>query len=315
MRAFYKKTILIFVLLFAQQLGYAQLVNLYNCKVKPIFISRPEINFKVYAISTGDRFHKGIVLLNGDTTAAAKNKKVYQHETWKQQGAFGSFIITEHGDIFVIPVPSINVLENPKQQQNTIYKIDAITGILKPFIKLPVAANTNSGNPFGLLGLAYDCTTKILYASSVYNSDIKKESGVIYAIDTKTQTPVIVDSLINTDALGLYIAMLNGRKICIYSSARKSVVSAISIDSSGKFVPAEKSVIISLDNIGPRGDDKVRKLRVTDNQQLLLYGVAFNWNLIAPTEKQESEYMYLYDRRLNRLVLANIASPPAVLGY
>ncbi|MEP7317478.1 MAG: hypothetical protein ABI921_02015 [Panacibacter sp.] len=306
---------MVFVLLVAQQIVYAQLVNLYNCKVKPIFISRPEINFKVYAISTSDRFYKGVVLLNGDTTAASKSKKVYQHETWKQQGAFGSFIITEHGDIFVIPVPSINVLENPKQQQNTIYKIDAVTGILKPFIKLPAVANANAGNPFGLLGLAYDCTTKVLYASTVYNSTMKDELGVIYAIDTKAKMPAVIDSLNNTDALGLYIAMLNGRKICIYSSARKSVVSAVSVDTSGRFITAEKSVIISLDNIGPRGDDKVRKLRVTDNQQLLLYGVAFNWNLIAPTEKQESEYMYLYDRRLNRLVLANITSAPPSLGY
>lgn len=311
-----KKAILIFALLIVQHSGIAQLVNLYNCKVKPIFLSRPEINMRVYAISTTDRFYKGIVVLNGDTANRNKNKlKVYQHETWKQHGALGSFILTQRGDVFVIPVPSINVLENLKEEQNIIYKIDAITGTMAAYIKLPFAKSPNPGNPFGTLGLAYDCTTEILYASTVYSSTAKEEQGIIYAIDTKPKNPKIIDSLTGTDALGLYIASLNGKKICIYSGARRSIVSAISIDTTGKFIAAEKSVIISLENIGPRGDDKVRKIRVTDNSELILYGVPFNWNLVAPAEKQASDYTYIYDRVLNRLVLADISSQPHPLGF
>ena len=68
-------------------------------------------------------------------------------------------------------------------------------------------------------------------------------------------------------------------------------------------------------NIGPRGDDKVRKIRVTDNSELILYGVPFNWNLVAPAEKQASDYAYIYDRVLNRLVLADISSQPHPLGF
>ncbi len=304
-----------FFILLCSLHAQGQLLNLYTCKAIPAYITQTNIDAKNYLVSTSDRFRKGLLLINNDS-AYIKNGKAtfYQHPTWNKYGNLGSFTMNEKGEIFVIPVPIINVLENPKQAQNTILKTDNKTGELKPYIILPSSKNKIEGNPFGLMGLYYDCSSKILYATSVYYSNSNNENGTIYAIDTKQSVPVIIDSITHIDAFGICVAKIRSSKILMFGSARKSTITGIVMDTNGKFTNKKRQAI-NLENIGPRGDDKCRKIKVTDKGELIIYGVEFNWNLTAPTEKQETEYTYIWDARTSNFVLINIANPYTTIGY
>ncbi|MFY7733957.1 MAG: hypothetical protein ACOVSR_10795 [Bacteroidia bacterium] len=293
----------------------AQLVGLPVCKKNPAYIEKTKIDPKNFLITTSDRFHKGLIFINNDSSSfTKKNPYFYQQPTWKKFGYLGGFNINEKAEIYVIPVPTINTLENPKKDQNTILKTNAISGEMKPYIVLPSNKLPVQGNSFGLLGIYYDCTTKILYATTVYHSNRKEEKGVIYAIDTKPKVPVIIDSIVNTDAFGISVIKIKNSNILIYGSARNSNVMGVVLDTLGKFTP-KKRIALSIENIGPRGDDKCRKFKVTDKGELIVYGVEFNWNLTAPTDRQETEYYFKWDANISNFKLIKIENPHASIGF
>lgn len=293
----------------------AQISSLNNCKATPLYLLKTKIDLKNYIITTSDRFHKGLIFVNNDSaTLNQKNPYFFQHNTWKKYGYLGGFVVNEKAEIYTIPVPTINSLENLKENQNTILKADSKTGDMQPFIVLPSNKLLVKGNAFGLLGIFYDCNSKILYATTVYNSTRLEEKGVIYAIDTKPAIPEIIDSITNIDAFGVSVIKIKNSKILFYGSARNSTVTGVVLDSLGKFTN-KKRVAISLENLGPRGDDKCRKMKVTDSGELIVYGVEFNWNLTAPTDRQESEYTYEWDEASSNFQLLNITNPHAIIGY
>jgi len=56
-------------------------------------------------------------------------------------------------------------------------------------------------SPFGLMGISFDCTSGILYASSIAGSKRFQEKGVVYAIDALSKK--IKDSLVGIDVIGM----------------------------------------------------------------------------------------------------------------
>jgi hypothetical protein len=91
----------------------------------------------------------------------------------------------------------------------------------------------------------------------------------------------------------LCVGGMTGEKKLYYGSARRPVIYSILLTKAGKFdgIPKEE---LSLDMLGPRGDDKARRIRFDKNGDMLIYGIEFNYNLTAPTEKQESFYRFRY---------------------
>lgn len=258
-----------------------------ECKRMPAFIKAKNMNPNRAAFSTSDRFHKGIVLIGFEDRA----NSLWQDSSWTKAGTLGPMAIDENGNVYVVPVPAINTLYNSAAGQNTIWKIDAGTGIMQPYLKLPAYADSTIKNPFGLLGIFYDCEKQWLLASSVYGSTPEQENGVIFCIDATTGK--ILSELKNTDAMGLCMTNLNGHHSLLFGSARNSDVFSISINDEGQFegTPTKQ---LSIAELGPRGDDRVRKIRFNKQGELELYGVEFYFNLIAPTEKQESIYTFYY---------------------
>jgi hypothetical protein len=263
-----------------------------DCKSQGAFIKNIGFNPSRSALSTSESKKMGLVLIQfnekGDTSHGGR--KIYQHPSWKTAGWLGPILIDPQGNCFVGPIPVINLLDNPPSKQNIIYRVDAVSGEMKQFIELPVAENILPTNPYGILGFAYLCESNTLYVSTVQGSTREKELGFIYAIDATTGK--IIDQIANTDALGMGISYITGKRKLYFGSTRSSDIFSISLTKEGKF-NNHPSLEFSILDIGPRGDDKARRIKFdnpTGNMQV--YAIEFNYNLTAPTEKQESIYNF-----------------------
>lgn len=257
-----------------------------GCKKLPPFVEKLGFDLAKSAFSTSEKMRTGIVFTD------LGSGKIYQHQSWTKAGHLGPIIITERGDIFSAPIPVINLIDNKPDDQNKIYKIDSQSGEMNFFMELPKAAKPSAENPFGTLGMAYDCDTKVLYVSTVFGSTLHDERGRIYAINTENGK--IIDSLINVDAMGLGVSFENAERTFFYGTTRLSTVYAVKLDATGKFINKPK-MCCSLEGLGPRGDDRARKIRFTPKGEMIIQAVEFYYNLIAPTEKQETIYYYKYD--------------------
>jgi hypothetical protein len=149
----------------------------------------------------------------------------------------------------------------------------------------------NTENPFGLIGLAYDCDTKIIYATSLAGSTRDRELGRVYAIQSTDYK--VVAMIENIDCLGIGLGIMNGEKRLFLGRTRNNEVQSIGLDANGTFKGTPR-LEIKLDGLGPRGDDVARKIRFLPDGTLQVQAVEFYYNLIAPTEKQESKFMFKY---------------------
>ena len=73
-----------------------------------------------------------------------------------------------------------------------------------------------------------------------------------------------------------------------------SCSSLLYLNEAGNFY-GKPQIAFTLDNLGARGDDKVRRIRTNSDGNLIVHGIEFNFNLIAPREKQETIYQFIYD--------------------
>jgi hypothetical protein len=314
-----KKIFILFVFLYGcggqqapQNLTGSRLVA--DCKRMPSYVAAAGFPANSMAFSTSEKRTKGLVLVDIAKSDSAKNR-TWQHPSWKTAGSMGPIAVNELGEVFAAPVPSINVLDNPIAQQNTIYRVNAASGELQPFLELPKVLDPIAAeNPFGILGMVYDCESKTLYASTVYGSTKEKEVGKIYAIDFKGTEPATNSHFSNTDAMGVGIAYLNEEKRLFYGSTRDSKIYSVQLDEQGNFKGSSR-IEIDMNGQGPRGDDRARKIRFDKNGQMIVQAVEFFYNLIAPTEKQESVYTYKYNLEKQQWDLQGVNSGPVSLGF
>jgi hypothetical protein len=255
-----------------------------GCTKSPTFVSSLGFSNQA-ALSTSEKRIKGLAIIE-------QGKQPYQHPSWKAAGFLAPIQLSKNGDIYVAPAPTINVLDNPILEQNTLYKVDGKSQEMKPFAKLPSDEKPSDQNPFGLLGLAYDCETETVYASSIFGSTRINEVGKIFAVDENTGS--VKSELKNVDAFGIAVYNSAKGKRLYYGLARFSEIWSVGLNETGDFLSDAKREF-SFDGFGPRGDDRARKLRFQPNGELSVSGIEFNINLIAPTEKQETVYRFRYD--------------------
>ncbi len=271
-------------------------VAFYNneCKVQPAFINSVGFNPGRSALSTSEKKIKGLVLIQfnakGDTTNGGR--KTYQHPSWQMAGWLGPLQIDNTGNTFVAPVPVINLIDNPVVLQNIIYKVEYATGKMIKFLELPLQDSLINNNPYGIIGLAYLCETNTLYASSIQGSSRQQEKGIIYAIDAASGK--ILDKIAGRDAFGMGVSYMSGSRQLYFGSARSAEVFSIKLNKDGRFT-GNPALAFSINNLGPRGDDKVRKIRFDKSGRLLATAIEFNYNLTAPTEKQETVYTFFWN--------------------
>ena len=269
--------------------------NAERCKVAPPFLRKLGYNANQYAFSTSHRQLIGLTL--GQVSYNGNDPKAYQHPSWRMGGTLNKIIVDEKGNIYVAPSPNINVLNNPIDQQTTIYRVNGQTGEMAAWLVLPQAVPPNEQNPYGLLSLAYSCEQKVLYAASVFGSSRQKEVGAIYAIDVEKKE--VIATFSGVDPFGMTITSFTGERRLYFGKARELAIYSVLLDENGQFIGKMRKEL-SLEGKGPRGDDKVRTLSLTPENELQVHGIEFNFNLIAPTEKQENIYKAHYNKREER---------------
>ena len=268
-----------------------------GCKRLPPFTQKMGFDVARAAFSTSEKRVKGLVYVELSNDSK-KESRTYQDPSWKKFGAMGPIAIDEDGAVFVAPVPMINVLDNPTDKQNILYRVSPMSGAMSQFVNLPSFSVPNKKflpekNPFGLLGLTYDCDTKLIYAASVANSSPESEVGRLFVIE-KTKGEV-VDMLDGIDAMGIGVSDATGQKRLYVGKTRTSDIVSIGLSPDGKLNKSDIKLEASLDGLGERGDDRARKIRFSDKGEMTVRGIEFFYNLIAPTEKQETAYNFRYD--------------------
>jgi hypothetical protein len=263
-----------------------------QCKVLPAFIGKTGFMPNRSAFSTSDIRRMGLLLIENPPNGVNAAPRVYQHPSWRLGGWLAPILIDAKGDLYTAPAPFINILNNPLSNNNTIYKVDGRTGEMNVFMRLPAADSINAENPFGIIGITYLCETGTLYVSTLAGSKRHEEAGHIYAIDLASQK--IIDQIDHTDAMGMGITYRTGQRLLLFGTGRSSEVYAVSLDSKGRFNGTPASAF-TLANLGPRGDDKVRRINTDQFGNIIVIGIEFNYNLIAPREKQETAYPFIWD--------------------
>ncbi|MEP6747285.1 MAG: hypothetical protein ABJB86_06150 [Bacteroidota bacterium] len=275
-----------------------------NCKLIPPFVGRLGFNTKKSFFSTSEKRTMGLVLLEAidPLNPQAGATKKHQDSSWKKAGWLAPIQLDERGNIFTAPAPFINVLNNPAADQNTIYRVDGQTGMMAPFIKLPAPDSTTDQNPYGIIGMIYLCESGSLYVSTIAGSNRQYEKGAIYQVNAASGK--IEDKLSGIDVLGMGITYSNNERRLFYGKARTSDVYSVLLDKKGNF-SGQPQLEFSLSGLGARGDDKVRRIRTGKEGSLEVHGMEFNFNLIAPTEKQETVYNFIFDPEKKKWSFAN----------
>lgn len=265
------------------------------CKTLPSFVRDVGFQPSRSAFSTAERQIMGLVLKEFTDTGG----RTYQHPSWREAGWLSVLQLDRLGNIFVAPAPFISVLDNPVSKQNTLYIIKGTDQRMVPFIELPANIDTSGRNPFGITGVAYNCRDHLLYVASVAGSDLHTEKGTLYVIDATTAK--IIDRFEGKDFFGLEVGVAGEKPLLLAGSTRTSEVYSFEIGSNGKLRGAPQPAF-DLSNMGPRGDDKARKIVFNTDGTITVSGLAFSYNLIASTERPETLYTFLYDTELKKWV-------------
>lgn len=263
------------------------------CRKPAAFIKQIGFDPNTSAFSTTEKRVKGLVLVQFPKTVADSNSyKIYQDSSWKQFGFMGSITTDDKGNVYTAPIPMVNTLETPIAEMNKVYKVDANTGKMQLFYELPKPIVTAGTVPFAVMGNFFDCHSKKLYVSSVAGSTREKESGSIYVIDLTTNK--VIDELKNIDAMGLFVGGTTGKKLLYFGNARASTIQCVELDKEGKFETKKPETILSLDGLGPRGNDRARKIRCDKYGNLIVHGLDFAFNLAAQSDRPETVYQFNY---------------------
>lgn len=244
--------------------------------------------------STSERRTKGMLMFD---PAAPPDQKTgsthyYQHPSWSAAGFLGPVVPDENGNLYIAPVPHISVLDNPASEQMRIYRVDTNSGVMNILTTLPAAASSSTENPYGLLGLTYDCETHTLYASSVSGSTRQNEIGRLYHIDPNSRR--VLSEFDNVDALGVGVFKGSTGKRLYFGATRLPEVRSIALDAQGNFVGAPR-VDTSLGAVARDANDKARRITFSAQNEMLITGVQFDYNLIAPSVHVNTFYTYAYD--------------------
>ena len=258
------------------------------CQAMPAFISKTGIGAQV-AIDTQQRGYTGLRLLN------VQSGQAWQHPSWDDAGHVGAFTRDRAGNIYVAPTPDVSLAENPPALQNRIYKIDAQTGEMALWLELPAVAPPSQSNPFGTMGLFYDCDTSSLYASSLAGSEPRQAHGRIYRIDVASGQ--VKAQLEATDAIG--VGVFNGaeHKRLYFGSARSSDVYSVALDASGDFTQ-EVRYELALATLPDGNSTSVRKLVFAQDKQgqfvMQLKETEFGFRLLAENNPHKRAYHFSY---------------------
>ena len=257
------------------------------CQAAPLFIEG--VGFDHPVLSTSLVEYVGAAL--GDLDSAGNLINIYQHPTWDDAGYLGPITRDQFGNLYVSPVPKVSLVQNPLEDQNKIYKIDTTTGEMALFIDLPGKRPLAALNPFGVIGLTYDCDTDSLYATTLAGSTAEEEVGQIYRIDMETGE--VAAQLDDVDAIGVGVFNgLTGKRL-YYGSARTPEIYSIALDENGDFVDDARHEF-SLVSFDGGGQEKARRISFTQDSMMVITAVNFDYSLHSAISEAQVHYKLRY---------------------
>ncbi len=242
------------------------------------------------SIGTAIQGVKGLAIV--DPAGDNGQGSLYQHPTWDDAGYLGAWIYDRRGNVYVAPAPLVSLIENPPEQQNKIYKVDSDSQVMAEWVDLPAALPPSGANPYGVVGLAYDCDTELLYAASLAGSTAGQEVGRIFVVDLATGQ--VLDTLEGIDAMGVGVFNGSQGKRLYYGLTRRPEVWSIALDGEGRFV-GEPRFELSLADLPTEGRQTVRRMRFGSGADATFYLVNFNYTLQVAGERQETILQFVYD--------------------
>lgn len=223
---------------------------------------------------------------------AKKNGKILKMKGWEQAGMLGPHTLDKDGTIYTAPVPFVNLLDRPPLFYNQIFRIDPQTGEMSSMMHLPFTKRPGEQNPYGVVGMAYDCSDHSIYVSTLAGSDADEEVGRIYHIDIKSKK--ILHVLEGVDALGLGIFTMKSGKRLFYGSARSPEIFSVGLDNQGGF--DDKPLFeFSLAAMEGGSYDNAHRVRFLNGNKLKIKGIEFSYSLMAASDPQRNIYMFDYN--------------------
>ncbi len=279
--------------------GYAHPQAGDYCKREPLFPANYGLQSPLL-IDLSQRQGIGLFILE-----ARQGGRSLHLPQWDFMGPLGPYALDEQGNIYLAPVPHVSLPPEALRHQNRIYRIDGQTGEASLFVELPAADLPSSRNPFGVMGLAYDCDSQTLYASSVAGSTPGEEKGRIYQIDV--QSKELLDSLQDMDVLGLGIFNHRRGKRLYLGLARKPEVYVIELSDKGRF-SGEPGFAFSLQQLSGGQYEQAHRIRFTRKPEMEIKAIEFNYTLMAASDPLRNIYLFDYNNKTDDWIFSDFHS-------
>jgi hypothetical protein len=231
--------------------------------------------------------------VTGFAVANQSTGQLYQDPTWDDAGTLGAYVYDEFGDFYVGPAPFASLELNPPDKQSIVHRIDGEDAQMTPFLELPPALTPSTANPFGIMGMAYDCETRSLYVSSVAGSTAADEVGRIFRVDLNTGE--IVDQIDNVDAFG--VGVFNGvdGKRLYFGKARTAELFSVALDESGNFA-GDPQMLFSTTALADGDNRKIRRITFDAQNVMTLTAIDFDFTLRVASVVENTIYTFDYIR-------------------
>ncbi len=255
------------------------------CRKHPRFARALGFDTTAY-LTTSAAEIKGLGLVQpavGDNPA-----QVYQDPSWDDAGWLGHMTFDALGNVYVFPVPRTSLLDNPLARQNTLYRIDTDSAWLTALLTITTDFPASTVNPFGLLGLTYDCDTHSLYASTVAGSTATAELGKLVRIDLATVA--VVAELQGIDPFGVAVNNEASGKRLYFGIARTSEIYSVALTPTGDFA-GQPQLELAL----PERALKAWRIDWEPNGDMLVRATPFDYNLIATSERIDIPFLFRRD--------------------
>lgn len=238
-----------------------------ECDASPQFLSELGLA-QDFQISTDEPGVRGLILI-GATTENSDAVSRYQHQSWSSAGFLDAFVVARNGDVYFAPSPRKGLGIDVPKNQDHIYKLDTNSGELSDFMTVPAAAPSTPEFPFGVVGLAYNCDTNALYATSIAGSTPENQVGRIYHIDLNTGE--IVGQIENMDAYGATVRAADGGAQLVFGSTRDNLIRALDLNVDGNF-QGEARTVATLPE-----PQRARRISINNGNVMVVQAVEFNY--------------------------------------
>ena len=266
------------------------------CAVNPVFPIQKGLR-PPFLIDLRQQGYRGLRIIENRVDG-----NILELPGWDAFGWLGLYSLDDMGNIYLSSVPHESIQHNPVGEQNRILVVDSQTGIMSEFMSLPQEKPSTLKNPFGAMGLHYDCDNKFLYVSSIAGSTIDQSLGSVFQIDL--QKKKVVDRLKKTDAIGLSTFNNVGGKRLYFGLAREPEVYSIALDDNGRFTGKPRKEFSLLDQPGG-AFDKAHRIRFRGDQ-MEVKANEFTYTLAAASDPHRNIYNFKYNRNTDQWEFINM---------